>query len=285
MPVTVPIPYRTYDALRSAHALDLSGTRCPDASCREATGGIALSLTKATVLRWVVLLECDAYAELEAVRLRVWICLARCSGCSVRVRVLPCDVLPWKQYAAPVIEQTMSLYRSGDLSLRQAVTKILGDRTPVHSSLHAWLEGLGAFALGFPTGELPGCAPASNLLAETAAHVPAVLAVAAEGITIPPVRYRSDARHERLAASFVFLAIAVVAAAGCQSPGALTEWCRLLVGWVQGATSPLAFRSALRSTRFEHRDRADRASSRSGDQEAHKRWPSRTRSPPGGSNR
>lgn len=285
MPVTVPVSYRTYDAQRSAGTLDLSGTRCPVASCREATGGAALSLTGATVLRWVILLERDAYEELEGVRLHAWICLAQCLGCCGRFRVLPCDVLPWKQYAAPVIELALSLYRRGDLGLRQAVAQILGERTPVHSSLHGWSEGLGAFALGLPTGELPGWLPASRLLAETEAHVPAVVAVAALNPSISPVRYRSEARRERLAASFVFIAIAVVTAAGCQSPGALTEWCRLLVGWIQGATSPLAFRSALLSTKFEHRDRADQASSRSGDQVAHKRWPNRTRSPPGGTNR
>lgn len=260
-------------------------TRCPAASCRESTGGVALQLTESLVSRWLILLERDAYGEWATIRLRASICLARCPGCQGRFRVLPCDALPWKQYTAPVIELAVDLYRRGDLSLRRAVAQILGQRTPVHASLHGWSEGLGAFALGLAAGELPGCTPASRVLAETEARVPPVAGMREDEPAIPPERHRSEERRERLAASFLFLACATVATAGVQPPAALTEWCRRLVGWIQGTMFPLGFRSVLRCTRFDHLDRPEPPSSRSDDDDEDDGWQDHARSPPGGSNR
>ena len=285
MPVTVAVTYRTYEAQRSRGTLDLRGTRCSDADCRAATGGAALVLSRTAVLRWIILLQCDAPGFWICLRLRVWIAVAYCQRCRGRFRVLPCDVLPYKQYTLSAIEYAIDLYHGGKLSLRQSVAQILGERTPVHATLHGWTEGLGAFELGLDTGELPGCTPASRLLAETEAHVPAVVDERELVPPIPPVRYRSPERRERLEASFAFVGCAILVAAQLQPYRAMTEWNRLLLDWVQGSSWPLGFRSALTCTRFEHGAGGGLPTSGRDEPEEHKRWPDRARSPPGASSR
>jgi len=285
MPESLDIPYRTYADQRSRGSLDLSGTACPLASCRAATGSAALVLSKTIVLRWIVLLERDAFGEWSTVRLRAEIALGYCEHCKARPRLLPCDVLPHKQYTLPVIEFALLLYRRGDLSLRVAVAQILGTRTPVHTSLHAWSEGLGAFALGIAIGELRGAIPASALFVETERHFPTVEQERQLRPLIPPVRYRSPERKERLDATFAFVACSIIVAATVTPPGALTEWSRLLLGWVQATTCPLGFRSGLLCTGFEQATTSFSPSSGYDEPEEKKRCPDRSRSPPGASSR
>ena len=58
----------------------------------------------------MILLERDELGELHTVELRVAIALARCPRCGTRPRVLPCDVLPRKQYSLAVITEKPEMF-------------------------------------------------------------------------------------------------------------------------------------------------------------------------------
>lgn len=128
-----------------------------------------MRLTGSTVSRGLVLLEPDESDVLVTVRVDATIALARCDRCKTRCRVLPCDALPGKTYGLAVIEQEIQEYSRGGQSLRQVAWRQLGERTPAHTTLHGWTEGLGAH--GRPGGEFGG-APMSRKR-PTAASAPA----------------------------------------------------------------------------------------------------------------
>ena len=74
----------------------------------------------------------------------------RCTVCRRRMRVLPVEIAARKSYTRPVIETACATYAATDrppISLRQTVAR-LGKNAPHPSSLHGWLGGLGARALG-----------------------------------------------------------------------------------------------------------------------------------------
>lgn len=240
-------------------------------------------LTQARVKRGLVLLEADTHGVLVTVEVgtRAWVAIARCVRCGCRPRVLPCDALPRKTYAATVIEQQAAEYAPGDRSLRQVAWGQLGERTPSHATLHGWTEGLGAHVLGRPGGDAGGI-PASRFLAEAAARVAGVAAAMREQVHVDPRRYRSEARRERLAAMAQILAI-VTLVAERPHPFALAECRRLACRW--SASSALVFRSRLSSTAIEHRARPRQPRSGSSTPTSRDRCPTRTRSPPGASNR
>ncbi len=105
------------------------------------------------------MLEVDAVEEVHAVEVVARIALARCPRCGRRVRVLPSDVLAYKHYAVSVIAEQAGAYttRGWVESLRSVAWGLLGERTPSHTTLHGWTEGLGAyglgaFGLGLPSG-------------------------------------------------------------------------------------------------------------------------------------
>ena len=111
-------------------------------------------LSSSCVPRGVVLLERDAYGEWHTIELKAAIALARCPRCGTRTRVLPYDILPYKRYSLAVISALVSTYATWSLSLRRVVWDLLGERTPAHTTLHGWTEGLGAHALGLPGAQL-----------------------------------------------------------------------------------------------------------------------------------
>jgi len=96
--------------------------------------------------------------------------LCRCELCGSRLRVLPIEIAPFKYYTRGVIETCCTAYSDEDLpgiTLRRTVAR-LGSGHPHHSSLHGWIGGLGARALGLlDKSEL---VPVSALIAETAIH-------------------------------------------------------------------------------------------------------------------
>jgi len=145
--------------------------------------------TGSTVERGLVLLEPDEYGVPTMVQRRATVAIARCCRCGSRRRVLPCDVLPRKTYGLSVIEHEVSAYSAGDRSLRDVACQ-LGDRTPAHTTLHGWTEGLGAHALGRPGGELGG-APMSRLIAEAEPRVVGITESQRTEPTPDPRRYRS----------------------------------------------------------------------------------------------
>jgi len=206
-------------------------------------------VSRSTVTRLVVLLERDEYGELQTVLIQAILALSYCPFCGQRLRILPADVLPWKLYSRPVVEWATVEYATFRRSLRAVVWSLLGDRSPAHTTLHRWTEGLGAYALDRKIGEVPCATPAARIRTESQARFPARCVAGEPEVFVPPARYRSSARRERLIAARSFLSLAgrVTATA---PPHALTAWQTLVLSW-----SPLfriSFRSGLRCTSWEH---------------------------------
>lgn len=240
-----------------------------------------MRLTQSTVERGLVVLEPDDFGVLQAVQKVATIALAQCERCGSRRRALPCDVLPYKTYGVDVIEQQVSAYSRGDLSLRQVVWRQYGERTPAHTTLHGWTEGAGAHFLDRPGGRASG-APMSRLIAEAQPRKPEIVEVLRSDPTPDPRRYRSEARRERLVAVMLTMAL-VVSIAGRPHPYAMAECRRLLLVWSN--VSVLGFPSRILRTPIEHRDRSKPARSRSSSPRSRYRCPTRTRSPPDDSSR
>lgn len=238
-------------------------------------------LSRSTVTRSLVLLEPDATGVLVAVTLVIVVAIARCTRCKARLRLLPCDVLPRKVYGLAIIEYQISRYGRGDRGLREVAWSLLGERPPAHTTLHGWTEGFGAHALGRPGGDAGG-APFSRFVVEAEARLPEVTGTMRAEVDVDPRRYRSEARHERLAA-VVCVLVMIRLAAGVQHPHAAAECRRLALLW--SSSAPLCFRSRLACTSIEHRDRSMPPGSRSPSSTSRDRCLTRTRSPPGASSR
>ena len=209
-------------------------------------------LSRTRVRRGLSVLEVDAHGEVQAVELEGQIALARCPRCRRRVRVLPCDVLPYKHYSVSVIAQLAAAYTDGwQDSLRTVAWGLLGERTPAHTTLHGWTEGLGAHGLGLPTGAFSGPAagwPFSRVFAEAEARVPAVRRVWEAPVWVDARRYRSEGRRERLAAVVQVLGLAETVTG---QPGAETfqRWRALTLRW--SGSCGLRFPSRLLCTGIE----------------------------------
>lgn len=244
--------------------------------------GVDVRLTRSRVLRSVVLLELDADGEAQSVLVRARLARALCLKCGHRPRVLPCDVFPRKTYGVAVIGSMTATYGRGDSSLRQTTWALLGDRSPAHSTLHAWTEGLGAYVLGRETGEVPGGDPFGAVARETRDRFRAVETVFRSSPSVDPRRYRSVPRRERLSGMARVTAVAAALFSECSPGPAHVEWRRTAVGF--GFMSPLSFRTGLADPAIEHvvpesRDRAPEAATGEHPCENH------ARSPPGDSNR
>jgi hypothetical protein len=110
-----------------------------------------------------------------------------------------------------VIELSVSLYNRGDLSLRQtAWEQLYGERTPQHTTLHGWTEGLGAWCLGRPIAEVAFSVPATRILAELEIRFAQMKPLHSIPVWINPKRYRSQGRLERLEACKRFEIIATM---------------------------------------------------------------------------
>jgi hypothetical protein len=240
-----------------------------------------MRLTGSTVRRGLVLLEPDASDVPQTVTLQATIALARCDRCGKRCRVLPCDVLPRKTFGVAVIEAEVARYSRGDLSLREVAWPQLGERTPAHTTLHGWTEGLGAYVLGRAGGQLDG-APMSRFVVEAQARVPEIGGSRGVDPLPDPRRYRSEARRERLMAVMAAMRL-VTLAAGCDHPHAIAECRRLSLSW--SSLSTLEFPSRILCTPIGHRDRSEPPRSRSSSASSRDRCPTRTRSPPDASSR
>ena len=244
-------------------------------------------LSRTRVGRGLSVLEADAVGELHTVEVDAQIALARCARCARRIRVLPSDVLAYKHYAVSVIAEQAGAYttRGWEASLRSVAWGLLGERTPSHTTLHGWTEGLGAYGLGLPTGEFVGKAggwPFSRVLAEAAARNGAVGAVWDADVWVDARRYRSEGRRERLAAAARVLALADTVT-GLARPAALGRWCGLTVHWT--GSFGFRFRSRILCTGIEHSGEMDRRASRIRSPPSRRQCPIRTRSPRGASNK
>jgi len=253
----------------------------PKEACRAASGGQALVLSRSRVKRGIVLLEPDDFGELHTVVVDAQIALARCPCCGTRPRVLPCDVLPRKLYALTVIGELSATYCAWTRGLRSVAWGLLGERTPSHATLHGWTEGLGAYALGLPSGEAGG-APFSRFVVEIHTRVRSAWAAFEAPQWVDPLRYRSEGRRERLSAVAGVMSLAG-AVTQQSAPQCLPECRRLALRW--SSSCVLVFPSRLSCTAIEHVGDADRRGSRQRESSRRQQCPIRTRSPPGASSK
>jgi hypothetical protein len=240
-------------------------------------------LSASRVRRGVVLLERDAYGEWQTVELKALIALARCPRCGTRTRVLPYDILPYKRYSLGVINRVVSTYATWFWSLRHVVWDLLGERTPAHTTLHGWTEGLGAHGLGLPGAQLGG-SPFSRFLVEAQTWVAGVAQVVQARFEVDERRYRSQARRERLAGVAMLLAVAgMVVGESDANVNALAQCRSLALRWSNSCV--LVFPSRFPCTSIEHPNGADRPESRHPPPSSRDPCPTRTRSPPGASSK
>ena len=238
-------------------------------------------LSASTVSRGVILLERDEAGELHTVKVEADIALARCPCCGTRPRELPYDVLPYKRYALTVIAEQAGTYAKGSSSLRTVAWSLLGERTPSHTTLHGWTEGLGAHALGLPGGEADGL-PFSRFLAEAQARVAQVGAVHDTQFWVDERRYRCEARRERLAGVARVIAVAELVT-GLPMANSLAQCRCLSLGW--SGSCVLVFPSRFSCTGIEQGSRPNLRPSRPRHRTSRDRCQTRTRSPPGASSR
>ena len=238
-------------------------------------------LSASIVSRGVVLLERDEFGEPHSVELQADIVLARCPRCGTRARVLPYDVLPYKRYSLAVITELVSTYTTWSASLRSVVWDLLGERTPSHTTLHGWTEGLGAHALGLPGGEIGGV-PFSRFVVDAQARVARLAQVMQAPLWVDERRYRSEARRERLAGMAMLIAVAGLVA-GERDSSSLAQCRRLALVWSNSCV--LVFPSQFPCTAIEHGRCPDGPRSRYPPQASRDRCPTRTRSPPGASSK
>jgi hypothetical protein len=179
------------------------------------------------------------------------IVLVKCPVCKSRYRLLPADILAHKLYSLPVIELSVSLYNRGDLSLRHVAWDLLyGERTPAHTTLHGWSEGLGAWWQGRTMGEVAFCVPATRMRAQLQIRHPQMSSLHSIPVWINPQRYRSQGRRERLEACRRFEIIGTMLA-----PESTWKWCelnRLIISW--GNWFGLGFKTGICCTAIEHID-------------------------------
>ena len=161
--------------------------------------GVSLSVLGSRVDRPVVLLVHDG-AELVAERVVLSVALAMCGSCGGRFRLLPADVQPHKRFGLAVIASIVAAHVDANKSLREAAWSTHTGRTPAHSTVHAWTEGLGAFVLGRSFGCLPDAHPYQSIVAVVDARWSALETRSPQPPLVDPRRYRTAARGERLAA-------------------------------------------------------------------------------------
>ncbi len=284
IPITIAITYDTYSSLYSQGLLasHLCETTCPKYphDCSSQDPPTALELTKSTVDRTAFILEKDEYGIDTVVERNVKIALVRCSICKCRYRLLPADIVPHKLYTLPVIELSVSLYNRGDLSLRQvAWDQLYGERTPQHTTLHGWTEGLGAYWLGRTVGEVAFSVPATRILAELEIRFPQMKTLHSMPVRINPQRYRSQGRLERLEACKRFEIIGTML--DVKNTWKFVELNRLIVSW--GNSFGLGFRTGICCTAIEHMDSTDVRSWRQISTKEPLSCPIHGRSPPGDS--
>ncbi len=231
--------------------------------------------------RGLILLKWDESGEPYTDEIHADIALARCPLCGTRPRVLPYDVLPYKQYSLVVITELVTTYASWGRSLREVVWDLLGERTPSHATLHGWTEGLGAHVLGMPGAEADG-APFSRFVFEAQAHMAPVAQVVQTQFFVDECRYRSEARRERLAGVAMLIAMAAMVA-GKLGANMLARCRSLALVW--SGSCVLVFDSRFICTPIEQVGRAHQSESGSPQPRSRDPCQTHTKLPPGASNK
>ena len=170
----------------------------------------------------------------------LWLPLAGCAKCKARIRVLPRELLAFKSFSLPVIEEACTCYLDPDPNgpgLRRTV-RSMGKYASVHSTLWRWLAGLGERALDHgavqKVGAYRALPPASSLIAESDKRLGKKLAkVWPRQFKIPRWKYQSQKRREQLEACARLLATAHHLLAEPLHP--LSEWHGRLIEWLHVA--------------------------------------------------
>jgi hypothetical protein len=170
----------------------------------------------------------------------LWLPLARCADCKARIRVLPRELVPFKSFSLPVIEEACRRYLDPDPNgpgLRRTV-RSMGKYASVHSTLWRWLAGLGERALDHgAVQKVPAyrrLPPACSLIAESDKRLGRGLGKFWQRhFTIPWWKYKSQKRREQLEACARVLAAARHLFAEPLHP--LSEWHGRLIGWLHVA--------------------------------------------------
>lgn len=235
-----------------------------------------MTLTKIVVSRSVVAPRIDSYGEEHAAIVKVLIALARCAVCKKRIRVLPCDVLPRKRYSVQVIERLVEEYDQNKKGLRKVVDGLPGD-APAHTTLHAWTDGIGAWFLGRPGGEVPSALPAARVMEAIRIRRSGVSKIERSASSrIDPDRYQSEERRIRLEALRKFVTVIAYF-------GGLPWICKQILVWLK--SSPIGFKTGHLVPPIERVGPPDRRESLPSTDRKDKRCKTRGRSPPGDSNR
>lgn len=242
-PMTVAVrivSFEEYDAKRLQGVL-LQGEKIPCPKCSRFT----LQQSASAVER-PLRTTAPAFGNSIGVRaINVVISLARCRSCGHRPRILPAHLQPYKRTTTDLIEETVRRHVETGESLRRIAARVEGDSIS-HSAIHGWSEGLGDYALGNRTGEVPDAAPALRIVAEAERRHPELREIPRRP-TIGSAIYRSEGRRVRLQAALRLLQIARKVSVA--SP--LADLSASFLAWTSSCHG-LAFRSGRRCTYSEH---------------------------------
>jgi len=134
-----------------------------------------------------------------------------------------------------------------------AWVQLYGERTPEHTTLHGWTEGLGAYCLGRTIGEVAFAVPATRIFAELEIRFPQMKSLHSIPVWINPERYRSQGRRQRLQACKRVEIIGTMLEV--KNTWKFVELNRLIISW--GNSLGLGFKTAIRCTPIEHPDLTD----------------------------
>lgn len=200
MPVPFPVSYSKLCMLAVKGELLSIDIICP--KC-QIVG--RLFFTSTWVARGIIWYKKDGKLIFEEIKVP----LALCGGCGGRFRVLSEEILPYKIFSLPAIEDLCWGYVQPDPDapgLRKFVDSLSGVH-PNYSTLHRWTEGLGERVLDrfqpgsqkAPFSEL--WLPSSALVSESAKrNNPGVLDRWRQSHEIPSWKYHSSKRHDQLQA-------------------------------------------------------------------------------------
>ena len=200
MPVPFPVSYSKLCILAVKGELLSADIICP--KCHMVG---QLFFTSSWVLRGIIWYANAGKLIFEEIKIPLVIC----HGCKGRFRVLPEEILPYKHFSLPAIEDICGGYVQpdpDDPGLRKYVDSISGVH-PHYSTVHRWTEGLGERVLdrlqpGSQKTPFPELwLPSSALVSESAKrNNPGVLTQWRQSHEIPSWKYHSSRRHDQLQA-------------------------------------------------------------------------------------
>jgi len=200
MPIPFPVSYSKLCILAVNGKLLSTDIICP--KC-QVVG--RLFFTSSWVLRGIIWYGKYGILIFEKIKIPLVIC----HGCKGRFRVLPEEILPYKHFSLPAIEDICRGYVQpdpDDPGLRKYVDCISGVH-PHSSTVHRWTEGLGERVLDrFQPGSQKVSSsklwlPSSALVSESAKRInPGALDRWRQSHEIPSWKYHSSRRHDQLQA-------------------------------------------------------------------------------------